>query len=81
MPLRSRPALQLLCSDGIWNSMKVKVVLRFVKQRLQRGYSPADVCRDLCQGALLLLQLLVCCCVTVKCLQFIVIACIEHPEI
>jgi len=39
----------LLCSDGIWNSMKEKVVLRFVKQRLQRGQAPADVCRDLCK--------------------------------
>jgi len=41
---------QLLCSDGVWNSMKEKVVLRFVKQRLARGHAPADVCRDLCKG-------------------------------
>lgn len=42
--------LQLLCSDGIWNSMKEKVVLRFVKQRLSSGRSPAEVCSDLCKG-------------------------------
>ena len=56
-PCSSFLPAQLLCSDGIWNSMQEKVVLRFVKQRLQRGRTPAEVCRELCKGQCPLLML------------------------
>jgi serine/threonine protein phosphatase PrpC len=49
-PVNTTQDFLLICSDGIWNSMKEKVVLRFVKQRLASGQQPAEVCRDLCKG-------------------------------
>ncbi|KAJ9506562.1 hypothetical protein QJQ45_004619 [Haematococcus lacustris] len=42
----------LLCSDGVWNSMRENVVLRFVRQKLLSGLTPADVCAALCRACL-----------------------------
>lgn len=40
---------QLLCSDGVWNSLKECAVLRFVRSKLSAGLCPADVAADLCK--------------------------------
>ncbi len=43
---------QLLCSDGVWNSMRDVLALRFVRRRLRAGMSLDKICEELCAACL-----------------------------
>lgn len=42
----------LVCSDGVWNSMRETAVLRFVRSRLLAGMQPATICEQLCEACM-----------------------------
>lgn len=50
--LEATDSFLVLACDGIWNSMTSSEVITFIRERMEKGLSIEQICKDLCDACM-----------------------------